>query len=135
MLEKIILSIALVSMSAATAHASLEGRVFDDRNANGIFDKSDRPMAKVAVSDGLNVVFTDAKGHFSLPGHDRQRFITVSSPSGFRTVGTHYQRIDPAKNAYDFALTRYDDGASRDGSHRFIQVTDSEIFNTSGNEA
>lgn len=92
-------------------------------------------MANVAVSDGLNVVLTDSKGHFSLPGHASQRFVTVSSPSGYKTVGNHYLRIEPATALYDFALTRYDDDASRDGSHRFIQVTDTEIFNTSGNEA
>lgn len=135
MLEKAILSIALTCLSVTAAHANLEGRVFDDRNANGLFDKSDRPMANVAVSDGLNVVLTDSKGHFSLPGHASQRFVTVSSPSGYKTVGNHYLRIEPATALYDFALTRYDDDASRDGSHRFIQVTDTEIFNTSGNEA
>lgn len=116
-------------------HAQLNGRVFDDRNNNGVFDRADRPMANVAVTDGLNVVMTDAKGRFTLPGHDRQRFVSVSSPSGYRPVKNHYLRIDPATADYDFAMTRYNNGAASDGSHRFIQVTDTEIFNTEGNEA
>ncbi len=135
MFAKILLSAALACSPFVAIHAELSGRVFDDRNSNGVFDKNDRPMANVAVTDGLNVTLTDAKGRFTLPGHASQRFVSVTSPSGYKPVGKHYRRIGADTPDYDFAMTRYNDGASRNGSHRFIQVTDSEIFNTEGNEA
>lgn len=113
---------------------SFFGKVFADRNGNGVFDKGDMPLAGVAVSDGLNVVKTGGDGVFRLPGHDKARFVFVSVPSGYKTDNAYYKRIEGGLHKYDFALLPYDSGAGRDGSHAFVQLTDSEIFNTSGNE-
>ena len=56
------------SLPAAAAH---HGRVFVDKNHNGSFDKGEKVLKDVKVSDGLNVVKTDANGMYTLPGHER----------------------------------------------------------------
>ena len=110
-----------------------EGQVFSDRNGNGVCDGSDMCLSGVSVSDGMNVTETDAEGKFSLPGHERARFVFVTVPSGYKTDNAHYQKITPGKNVYDFALKPYDACIGTDGSHSFVQVTDTEIFNTDNN--
>ena len=55
------------------AQEMYQGRVFADRNGNGVFDKGDLPLKEVAVSDGLHVVKTTADGRFSLPGYEKMR--------------------------------------------------------------
>ena len=79
-MKKTFLNIALLSCVAFSASAAYTGRVFVDKNNNGVFDKGEKPMAGVAVSDGLNVVKTASDGSFSLPGHPRERFIFITTP-------------------------------------------------------
>ena len=50
------------SLPAAAAH---HGRVFVDKNHNGSFDKGEKVLKDVKVSDGLNVVKTDANGMYT----------------------------------------------------------------------
>ena len=135
MFRSILLSIASAAVLGMAADASsYEGKVFSDRNANGVFDRGDKVLSGVMVTDGLNVVRTDRNGDFVLPGHEKARFITVTVPSGYKTFNAHYRRIAPQTREYDFALLPYDAGIRKDGSHVFMQVADSEIFNTDNNE-
>lgn len=110
------------------------GKVFEDKNGNGEWDKGEKYLAQIKVSDGLNVVTTDNKGIYNLPGHDKERFLFLTVPSGYKAVNNYYRRIDKNVKNYDFALVPYDAGIDRDGSHRFVQISDTEIFNTTGNE-
>lgn len=48
--------------------AQFKGTVYVDTNQSGTFDKGDKPLAGVMVTDGMNVVKTDKKGRFSLSG-------------------------------------------------------------------
>ncbi len=111
------------------AQEMYQGRVFADRNGNGVFDKGDLPLKAVAVSDGLHVVQTAADGSFSLPGYEKTRFIYITTPAGYKSE-KFYRPAEGTGKVYDFGLVRYD-AAKKDGSHRFVQITDSEIF---GNE-
>ena len=45
--------------------AQFKGTVYVDTNQSGTFDKGDKPLAGVMVTDGMNVVKTDKKGRFS----------------------------------------------------------------------
>ena len=132
--KRSILLSSLFALAVTATAAPYAGTVFDDRNGNGLFDKGDRTLAGVAVTDGLNVVTTDSRGHFELPGYEGTRFVTITTPSGYLTNNRHYIHVDPKVESYDFALTRYDNGVRKDGSHQFIQLTDTEIFNTTRNE-
>lgn len=111
------------------------GKVYVDANHNGKFDKGETLMKNVAVSDGLNVVVTDSKGAFSLPGHKKARFVFITTPSGYRTENAYYQRIDTtgAKPSYDFGVLPYN-AIAKDGSHKFIHVSDTEIGEVQGQD-
>lgn len=129
-MKKTLLNIALLSCVAFSASAAYAGRVFVDKNNNGVFDKGEKPLAGVAVSDGLNVVKTAGDGTFSLPGHDRERFVFITTPSGYKTDNKHYIRIDGKQQSYDFGVQSYDGGIKKDGSHKYVHIADTEIFNT-----
>ena len=133
MKRKGILSLILLTM-ALPALGQHSGRIFVDRNQNGVFDAGEKALKNVSVSDGLNVVKSDKNGQFTLPGHPGERFIFITTPSGYLTKNKHYLPVKPATESYDFALIPYNAGIANDGSHQFLQVTDSEIFNTENNE-
>ena len=88
------LSVILVSfLLYLPLSAQFKGTVYVDTDQSGLFNKGDKPLAGVMVTDGLNVVKTDKKGRFSLPGFDKTRFITITTPAGFETE----QSIFPPK--------------------------------------
>lgn len=118
---------SLLMMASLPAAAAYTGRVFVDKNGNGRFDKGERTLAGVMVSDGLNVVKTSAGGSFSLPGHAKARFIFITTPSGYKTDNAYYRRIETGTNSYDFGVTPYNSGIAAGGSHKFIHISDTEI--------
>lgn len=133
-MKRQLLTLAAVCLSATSLFAAHTGRVFTDNNRNGLFDPGERGMKGVAVSDGLHVVLTDAEGHFSLPGHAKERFLFITTPSGYMTFNRHYNRIETGKEQHLFGLMPYKGGIQRDGSHSFIHISDTEIFNTINHE-
>lgn len=74
--------LGLLSVSAAASPAVINGLVFDDRNHNGVLDKSEPGIANVAVSDGLRIVRTDAKGRWQLAASDAS-LVFVIKPDGW----------------------------------------------------
>lgn len=85
-------------------------------------------------SDGLNVVKTNAEGVYTLPGHKRERFIFITTPSDYRTDNQYYRRINGTGQTYDFGLQPWKGRIKPNGSHRFIHISDTEIFNTENQE-
>ncbi|WP_417010313.1 PQQ-binding-like beta-propeller repeat protein, partial [Bacteroides sp.] len=125
----------LLLAATTSATAAYNGRVFVDKNSNGQFDRGEKTLGGIKVSDGLNVTETAKDGTYTLPGHARQRFIFITTPSGYKTLNKHYHKIDSRTNGYDFGLLTYHPGIGKDGSHQYVHVSDTEIFNTEGNEA
>lgn len=121
------LFVSLMVMTTMPVAASYTGRVFVDKNGNGKFDKGEKTLAGIMVSDGLNVVKTSADGTFTLPGHQKERFIFITTPSGYKTDNAYYRRIVPGTASYDFGLTPYNSGIAANGSHKFIHISDTEI--------
>lgn len=116
-------------LCAGVTSAAVTGTVFMDKNGNGRHDPGESGVEAAVVSDGLNVVKTNAKGSFTLPaGHAKARFVTLSVPNGTR-VARHYIPIAQGTASYDFALTPWEPAAK--GPHTFIQITDTEM--TGGN--
>lgn len=127
--------IACVSaMIAMTTHATTHvGHVFVDANKNGVFDAGEKPLKGVAVSDGLHVVQTLGDGSFELPGHSRERFVFITTPSGYKSDNRHYRKIEAGGKSYDFGLQSYTATAKK-GDHKYVHITDTEIFNTTNHE-
>src|SRR3546814_15518100 len=62
------------------------GTVFEDGNGNGVRDAGEAGIAGVAVSDGRQVVRTDAQGRYALPILAGQA-IFVLQPVGWTAPG------------------------------------------------
>lgn len=124
----------LLTVTSSSLHAQYSGKVFEDSNWNGVYDKGEKQLANVAVSDGLHVVQTDSKGNYQLPGHERMRFLFITTPSGYKTFNAFYQRVVERADSYDFAVYPCRERIQSDGSHRFIHLSDTEISTKDGNE-
>ena len=59
--------LSCLMLAAMPVMAAYTGHVYVDKNKNGVFDQSEKPLAGIKVSDGLNVVETAADGSFTLP--------------------------------------------------------------------
>ena len=81
-MKKILLGMLLAFPSILSAQYT--GKVYVDTNHNGRYDKGETLMKGISVSDGLNVVQTDGKGQFTLPGHEKARFVFITTPSGYK---------------------------------------------------
>lgn len=85
---------------------------------------SGKPMKGVPVSDGQNVVLTNAAGTYALPGHAEARFVFLTVPAGWRPEKRHYLRIEKGRTSYDFNLLPWKRSAGKTIS--FIQWADTE---------
>jgi len=75
----------LVASSGASAAEVARGVVFHDVNGNGMFDRDDPGVEGVAVSNGREVVATDAKGQYVLPVSN-DTILFVIKPRGWSTA-------------------------------------------------
>lgn len=107
-----------------------KGRIFIDTNCNGQMDRGEKATSGVAVSDGLNVVRTNAEGHFTLQGTPNTRFVFITVPSGFKTTKKHYLKIDEKVRSYDFGLCPFPASAKK--ATHFAQITDTETYSDNG---
>lgn len=127
-------TVFLLIVLSSTAMAQYTGTVFVDANENGLFDEGEKVLNDISVSDGLNVTQTDNKGSYLLPGHPKERFIFITTPSGYKTNNAYYCRIEKGKTNYDFALYPYHGGIKKDGTHKFIHISDTEISEKEGHD-
>lgn len=119
------LSVILLSISLyLPLCAQFKGTVYIDTNQSGIFDKGDNPLTGVVVTDGLNVVKTNKKGRFSLPGFEKTRFISITTPAGFETQ-QFYLSTKEDRKSYDFILTESE--RTKTVEHSFVHITDTEV--------
>lgn len=88
------------------------------------FSDTGEPVEGVSVSDGRNVVKTDADGHFTLEGWRKTRFITITAPAGYWTE-KYYIPVDKQTSSYNFTLEKSEIPAG--SAHSFIQISDTEI--------
>ena len=75
------LSLFFVSQSLAQLTAS--GKVFLDSNGNGQLDAGEKGIAEVAVSNGKQVVQTNANGEYSLEIDEEDGKVFIIKPSGY----------------------------------------------------
>ena len=93
-----------------------------------------KPRAGIAVSDGLDIVLTDAKGRYKLPNKDGDAvFVFVVQPSDVvKNSKTFYKtiyQIAPQPKQIDFRLSLATAGQLRE-KVRFVQITDIHTTDT-----
>lgn len=67
-----------------------KGVVFHDANNNGQRDDGEKPLAGIRVSNGREIVKTDAQGRYELPV-DNDTILFVIKPEGWRTPISEHQ--------------------------------------------
>ena len=77
----VVLSLLVTPAFAKPAPCN-HGMVWEDANANGAHDPGERPLAGIKVSDGAELVLTDAAGSYRLPVMDG-RTVFVIKPAGY----------------------------------------------------
>ncbi len=121
-------SSALVLGAAPARAETARGVVFEDRDADGLRDPGERGVPGVRVSNGRDVVLSDAQGRYALPVDD-ETVVFVTKPAGWSTPvdpdmlprfyyvhqpkgsppGLRYAGVEPTgplPDAIDFALQR-----------------------------
>ena len=109
-------------LGSAGAAGAITGRVFEDVNADGVFDAGDLPLPNLLLSDGFQFVRSGADGTFAMEPAPDARFAMLHVPSEFR-VRCFYRFL--AGETFDFALTRVPAAAGV----RILQVADQESPN------
>ena len=92
-------------------------------------DTEGNAVAGVLVSDGLNIVQTDAKGRFKMDADQDSRFVFVTTPSGYisstlKGKTLFYKEIKGAVKSYDFVLEK---NSKDDTNHNVIVIADPQI--------
>lgn len=78
----VLLAVAVFVDLPATAAEQARGVVFEDLNGDGLRDAGEPGLADVAVSNGRDVVVTDAEGRYRLSVEDGT-ILFVTKPAGF----------------------------------------------------
>ena len=124
-MKKYHLLIVFIVLTIFNVNAAFKGRVFEDTNADGIYNTGEKGMKGVFVSDGLNVVETDKDGNFELKGSTISKFVYITIPAGYKSSKDFYLKIEPGKETYDFGLLEF---STTKNNTRFIQITDTETY-------
>lgn len=84
-MKKVLFGLLLMigQAGAAIAQTKATGYVFHDADGNGKKGSREKGIPQIAVSNGRQVVLTDAKGKYELPVSDNT-IIFVVKPSGYR---------------------------------------------------
>jgi len=109
----------LIAVFAFTnlGYSQINGFVYEDKNENGSFDYNELSLSGIVVTDGFEVVKTNKKGQFVLPENPIARFISITTPSGYKHTTRFYQTI--GADMLTFGLKKINQQAKK-----FIQVTD-----------
>ncbi|NPA35898.1 MAG: PQQ-binding-like beta-propeller repeat protein [Chlorobi bacterium] len=115
--------LVLLFLVSVTMLAGYRGRVYIDGNMNQKYDEGEAFLPGIRVTDGKNVVVTNDKGEFDLPGFKAARFIYITVPAGYQASGKFYVNTEPDKYYYDIGVKKYDRTSK---NVRFIQLADTE---------
>jgi outer membrane protein assembly factor BamB len=118
--------VSSLALNVARA-AQVTGRVFHDRNRDGIASPGEPGLAQVAVSNGRDVVLTGRQGEYRIEAASGP-FVFVVLPRGYRALAHEFYREVATPGAKDFALIDWPD--TRADEVRFVQITDTHVGRT-----
>ncbi len=97
-------------------------------------DNAGKPIANVAVSDGFNVVTTDANGYYSMEVSSSCWYVYISLPAEYEVPINEYgqpcfyQKYDENNERYDFTLTPLAGG--KENEFALLAIGDPQVSNT-----
>lgn len=85
MFKKSMLSLAMACLlfSAKAQEVTVNGKVYEDSNKNGVWDPGEKGISNIAVSNQREVVLTDRKGNYSLKVDPEKGCIFVSKSASY----------------------------------------------------
>ena len=86
------------------------------------------PMANVQVTDGMNIVYTDENGCFSLPGWEKANVISLNMLTN--SHNDWFKNIKGHEGDFDFVVKP----ATCDDEFSFLHISDSEIEGRRSND-
>jgi outer membrane protein assembly factor BamB len=120
------------SAQSSSGSGTAQGIVFEDGNGDGEHSPDEQGISGIAVSDGENIVLSNADGEYQLPLTSDSRVLFITRPSNFERAKKFYYVLDDKstsatsdRQSYDFALKR----ATKPDSEtvRFVQTSDIHI--------
>jgi len=116
-MRRLLICLSLLVTSVVNAQVKkVEGRVFEDSNQNGQYDKGEPLLKGVTISNGRDLVKTDDKGKYSINTlADYQVF--VIKPSSYQSALSKENKVNfympyellGKASTYDFALSKQDE--------------------------
>ncbi|MEH0152776.1 calcineurin-like phosphoesterase C-terminal domain-containing protein [Limibacter armeniacum] len=73
----------LFGMSVSAQGTMVKGRAFVDKNGNGTFDKGEKTLKGIQVSNGVDIVTTNSKGQYSIKGINGRPVFAIK-PVGYQ---------------------------------------------------
>jgi hypothetical protein len=121
------LVILLMVFTGLNSFGGINGYVYIDKNNNGTKDQNEEGIKGVAVSDQLNLVQTDASGHYEISDGKGFGYVMISLPDGYKPAKTYWQKIMEGTSQYDFALIK----TPAITEFKFIHASDTHISEAS----
>ena len=88
------LSLICLVFTGSYGQGFISGSVFLDSNENGLFDKAERGIQGVCISNGREVVQTDRLENGNSPYQKTDRFLLLNLPhTRFRSVTIRFRSI------------------------------------------
>ncbi|MEA1882735.1 MAG: calcineurin-like phosphoesterase family protein [Candidatus Marinimicrobia bacterium] len=81
-MKKINLFISLLFFSTSFSQVQVKGIVFNDRNQNGLIDRNEPGIGGQRISNGMDIVLTDRKGHFKIEA-EQNDVIFLTKPANW----------------------------------------------------
>ena len=105
----------------------IRGTIFNDKNKNGIQDRSERGIRHVPVSNGREIVYTDRKGQYSISALPGQSVFPIS-PKGYGLLrDTNHSVLNAAFSYLDPLLTYSEDSIINFALHAQAQSTNFRV--------
>jgi hypothetical protein len=122
----------LLAVAGSAGAAQWEGRVFDDRDGDGVASAGESGIAGVVVSDGQSLALTDGDGRYRLDARDDAPVFLVK-PAGWRLAprddglpaAWHATRPGDGVHQGDFPLQRA--AAPHDGALSVLVFADPQV--------
>ena len=129
MKNTLISNVASLVLAAFFSFFSVSAQGLQTRLISGRVHDGGKGIANVAVTDGMNIVRTDATGNYSLLTLLDTRFVYITIPSGYETevkdstIPQFYKELTAEEN-YDFCLKKSDVDVT---NHVFFVHSDAQV--------
>lgn len=121
---------AMLATLLAVTGIDVSAQGVETREVTGCVTADGKAVANVPVTDGVNIVKTDADGRYAITTAADSRFVYLSTPSGYTvkveegSLPRFYQSLTAEKEVYDFDLIR---NKHDDKRHTFIVKSDPQV--------